>query len=311
MNEPWIVTEAMAGVRIDQWLFQQELVPSRAHGQHWIKAGHVTVNGAPCKANHKLRLGEHILVQPPEPAPTELVPENIPLDIVYQDQDVVVINKPAGLVVHPAEGHGSGTLVHGLLYHITDLSGINGELRPGIVHRIDKDTSGLLVVAKNDEAHIALTEQVKAHEVQREYLALAHGIVQAETGRIEAPIGRDPKDRQRMAVVAGGKPSVTHFRVRQRFGAEPFTLLHCTLETGRTHQIRVHLAYIGHPVAGDPKYGPRKIAFGLPGQALHAWCLRFTHPRDGREMRFEAPLPPLFAQTLEQLQAKKEASLGT
>ncbi|MBC9783303.1 RluA family pseudouridine synthase [Heliobacterium chlorum] len=291
--------------RLDVWLVNRELVPSRTHGQNWIKEGLVKVEGTTVKANYRLRPGDRIEVVPPEPVITEIVPENLPIDIVYQDAHVAVINKPAGLVVHPAEGHASGTLVNALLYHIKDLSGINGELRPGIVHRIDKDTSGLLVVAKHDEAHIHLAEQVKDHFVRREYLAIVHGIIGAETGRIDAPIGRDPKDRQKMAVVPNGKPSVTHFRVLERFPEIGFTLVRCKLETGRTHQIRVHMAYIDHPVAGDPKYGPRKAAFGLEGQALHAQRLDFTHPQDGQKMTFQADPPKTFQKVLETLRSNK------
>ncbi|MZP43879.1 RluA family pseudouridine synthase [Heliobacterium gestii] len=296
------VTPEAADSRIDVWLVQKGLVPSRSHGQNWIKEGLVTLDGGPLKANYRLRPGDVIEVTPPAPEAAAILPEDIPLDIVFQDGDIAVINKPAGLVVHPAEGHWSGTLVNALLHHIKDLSGINGELRPGIVHRIDKDTSGLLVVAKNDRAHIHLTEQVKDHRVRREYLAIVHGVIDAETGRIEAPIGRDPKDRQRMAVTAGGKGAVTHFRVLARFPEQGFSLLHCRLETGRTHQIRVHLAHIDHPVAGDPKYGPRKGAFGLTGQALHAWKLEFVHPRSGEPLQFRADPPAAFVQVLETLQ---------
>ncbi|WP_235919116.1 RluA family pseudouridine synthase [Heliomicrobium undosum] len=299
------VTPAEADSRVDVWLVQKGLVPSRSHGQNWIKEGLVTLDGGPLKANYRLRPGDVIEVAPPAPEAVEILPEDIPLEIVFQDADIAVINKPAGLVVHPSEGHWQGTLVNALLYHIKDLSGINGELRPGIVHRIDKDTSGLLVVAKNDRAHIHLTEQVKDHRVRREYLAIVHGVIGAETGRVEAPIGRDPKDRQRMAVIAGGKSAVTHFRVLARYPEQGFSLLHCRLETGRTHQIRVHLAHIGHPVAGDPKYGPRKVAFGLTGQALHAWKLEFVHPRSGEPAQFQADPPASFVQVLEALQTNQ------
>ncbi|QGG47959.1 RluA family pseudouridine synthase [Heliorestis convoluta] len=299
------VTPEEAGSRLDLWLFQKGIAPSRSHGQIWIRDERVTLHGKALKANYKVRSGDQIQVSKSFPQPVAIGPEDIPISIVHEDEDVVVINKPAGLVVHPAEGHHSGTLVNALLYHIKDLSGINGEIRPGIVHRIDKDTSGLLVVAKNDKAHIDLANQVKEHRVQRDYLALVHGIVPAETGRIDAPIGRDPQDRQKMAVISTGKAAVTHFVVKERFPVDAgFSLLQCSLETGRTHQIRVHLAYMGHPVAGDPKYGPRKSAFNLKGQALHAWRLQFQHPRSQEMMTFEAEAPEVLLKLLGKLRQK-------
>lgn len=228
----------------------------------------------------------------------DIEPEDLHLDIYYEDADVLVVNKPKGMVVHPSNGHFTGTLVNGLMYHCKDLSGINGVLRPGIVHRIDKDTSGLLMVAKNDYAHEKLAAQLGEKTVTRKYFALVHGNIPHEAGTIDAPIGRDPADRQRMAVVDNGKDAVTHFRVLERF--DRFTFIECRLETGRTHQIRVHMKYIGHPLAGDPKYGPKKtIDFG--GQALHAGVLGFRHPRTGETLTFEAPLPDDFAHLLNTL----------
>ncbi|KAB2954695.1 RluA family pseudouridine synthase [Heliorestis acidaminivorans] len=294
-----------AGTRLDLWLFKKGIAPSRSHGQIWIRDELVMRAEKILKGNYKVKAGDIIVVKKPFPQPVEIGPEDIPLAIVYEDDDLVVINKPAGLVVHPAEGNQTGTLVNALLYHIKDLSGINGEIRPGIVHRIDKDTSGLLVVAKNDVAHIDLAAQVKEHQVKREYLALVHGIVPSETGRIDAPIGRDLRDRQKMAVNSKGKPAVTHFSVKERFPVQGgFSLIHCTLETGRTHQIRVHMAYIDHPVAGDPKYGPRKSAFNLTGQALHAWRLEFQHPRHKKLMSFEQEPPEVFQKLLGKLRQK-------
>ena len=241
----------------------------------------------------------------PPPEEVTLAPEAIPLDIVYEDEDLLVVNKPAGLVVHPAVGHHRGTLVNALLDHCPDLSGIGGYLRPGIVHRLDKDTSGLLLVSKSDLAHQGLSAGLKAHRIKRKYLALVCGEVRSERGLIDAPLGRDPKDRKRMAVVADGRPARTHFLIQERFPG--YTLLDVELETGRTHQIRVHLAYAGYPVAGDPVYGPRRARQGghsslnLAGQALHAYRITFTHPRTDELLTFEAPLPPVFEDVLELL----------
>ncbi|MDD2420979.1 MAG: RluA family pseudouridine synthase [Heliobacteriaceae bacterium] len=299
------VGEEEAGIRLDMWLVQKGLVPSRSHGQGLIGEGFVTRNGTPLKGNHRVKAGEKIALWLPEPVAPGILPEDIPLEIVYQDHDLAVVNKPAGLVVHPAEGHPTGTLVNALLHQIKDLSGINGDLRPGIVHRLDKDTSGLLVVAKNDLAHIGLAAQVKAHQVQRDYLAIVHGVIRVKTGHIEAPVGRDPRNRQCMAVVPAGKPALTRFRVQERYPVTGFSLVECSLETGRTHQIRVHLAYIGNPVAGDPKYGPRKPAFNLTGQALHAWRLVFCHPRDGRRLCFKAVPPESFSLVLSELRRRE------
>ncbi|MCF6094759.1 RluA family pseudouridine synthase [Microaerobacter geothermalis] len=284
----WIV-EGDGGERIDKFLSQQEEVWSRSQIQQWIKDGLVTVNGNRVKSNYRVEEEDEIILMVPPPKELLINPEPLPLDIYYEDQDVIVVNKPRGLVVHPAPGHYSGTLVNGLLYHCKDLSGINGILRPGIVHRIDKDTSGLLMVAKNDTAHLSLSQQLKDHKVIRKYIAIVHGNIPHDKGTIDAPIGRDPKDRQQMAVVfKNSKPAVTHFVVLERF--KQYTLVELQLETGRTHQIRVHMKYIGFPLAGDPKYGPSKT-LPIDGQALHAGILGFRHPRTGEDFIFEAPLP--------------------
>lgn len=285
----WTVDAADAGERIDKFITMQTEDWSRSQIQAWIKEGRVSVGGEPVKSNYKVSRDDEVTLRVPPPRELAIQPEDIPLDIVYEDADIVVVNKPRGLVVHPAPGNYTGTLVNGLLYHCKDLSGINGVLRPGIVHRIDKDTSGLLVIAKNDRAHVGLAEQLKEHTVSRKYVAIVHGVIPHEMGTIDAPIGRDPKNRQQMAVVfENSKPAVTHFLVLERF--KDYTLVECKLETGRTHQIRVHMKYIGHPLAGDPKYGPKKT-LEIDGQALHAKTLGFTHPRTKEYMEFEAPLP--------------------
>ncbi len=273
---------------------------SRSFVQTIIAEGRVRINGSPKKANYKLREGDKVEAEIPAPQVLDVAPELIPLDIVYEDQDVLVVNKPQGMVVHPAPGAWHGTLVNALLYHCRDLSGINGVLRPGIVHRIDKDTSGLLVVAKNDEAHRGLAEQIKAHTVARRYRALVHGLINEPSGTVDAPIGRDPSERKRMAVTfEHSKRAVTHYQVLERFSE--YTYLEARLETGRTHQIRVHMAYLGHPVVGDPLYGPKRSSFNLEGQVLHAIHLGFKHPRTGLYLEFEAPLPHYFEQVLKQL----------
>jgi len=277
--------------RIDKLLTEVITDASRSQIQGWLKDKLVEVDGEAVKSNYKVQQGETITWSIPEPEPLEAAPENIDIDIVYEDEDVVVVNKAAGMVVHPSAGHSGGTLVNALLYHCKGLSGINGVERPGIVHRIDKDTSGLLVVAKNDKAHQSLAEQLSNKTVERKYKAIVHGLISHEYGTIDAPIGRDTKDRQRMAVVENGREAVTHFRVLDHY--EDFTLVECTLETGRTHQIRVHMKYISHPLVGDPKYGPRKT-WGLKGQALHAKSLGFEHPRTGEWLKFEAEPPEDF-----------------
>lgn len=284
--------------RIDKIISALNEEWSRSQVQQWIKDGFVTVNGKTVKANYKCSVGDEVVIALPEPEPLDVEPEEMDLDIYYEDADVLVVNKPRGMVVHPAPGHMRGTLVNGLLAHCKDLSGINGVLRPGIVHRIDKDTSGLLMVAKNDMAHESLVNQLVNKTVTRKYKAIVHGVIPHDYGTIDAPIGRDKHDRQSMAVVEDGKEAVTHFRVLERFSN--FTFIECQLETGRTHQIRVHMKYIGYPLAGDPKYGPKKT-LPIDGQALHAGVLGFTHPRTGEYLEFEAPLPPEFEQLLHML----------
>lgn len=292
----WNIEPSDAGERVDKYITLQNEDWSRSQVQAWIKEGRVTVGGEPVKNNYKLQVEDELTLRVPPPREMTILPEPMPLDIVYEDSDVVVVNKPRGLVVHPAPGHYSGTLVNGLLAHCKDLSGINGVLRPGIVHRIDKDTSGLLMVAKNDKAHMSLAAQLKEHSVNRKYVAIVHGVIPHEMGTIEAPIGRDPKNRQQMAVVfENSKPAVTHFVVLERF--KNYTLVELKLETGRTHQIRVHMKYIDHPLAGDPKYGPKQT-LDLDGQALHAKTLGFVHPRTGERLEFEAPLPDEMEQVI-------------
>lgn len=286
-------------VRIDKLLSDINPENSRSQVQTWIADGYVQVNNEDIKANHKCQEGDLVEWSVPEPKPLEIEAEDIPVDIVYEDADVVVVNKSKGMVVHPSAGHTGGTLVNALLYHCKDLSGINGVERPGIVHRIDKDTSGLLVVAKTDLAHESLAEQLSSKKVERKYEAVVHGVIEHETGMIDAPIGRDPKDRQKMGIVNNGKPAVTHFSVLNRY--VHYTHVECKLETGRTHQIRVHFRYIGFPLVGDPKYGPRKT-LDVGGQALHAKSLGFTHPRTKEWLQFEVEPPQIFKDLLEQIQ---------
>ncbi|WP_144468145.1 RluA family pseudouridine synthase [Bacillus pumilus] len=283
------VSEEQTSERLDKFLSTSEPEWSRTQVQQWVKDGLIEVNGKQVKANYKVQAGDQIKVEIPEPEALDVEAEAMDLDIYYEDADVLVVNKPRGMVVHPAPGHVSGTLVNGLMAHCTDLSGINGVMRPGIVHRIDKDTSGLLMVAKNDMAHESLVNQLVAKTVTRKYTAVVHGIIQHDTGTIDAPIGRDKKDRQSMTVTKeSSKQAVTHFDVIERF--DDFTLVECRLETGRTHQIRVHMKYIGYPLAGDPKYGPRKTV-DFNGQLLHAGVLGFDHPRTGEYIEFTAPVP--------------------
>lgn len=286
-----------AGQRLDK-LLSEETELSRGLANAQIRTGQVRVNGQLKKPKYAVQMGDRIHFELPKVEEVTYIAENLPLDIIYQDQDVVVVNKAQGMVVHPSAGHSQGTLVNALIYHIKDLSTINGVVRPGIVHRIDKDTSGLLMVAKNDTAHLAMADELKAKKSLRKYLALVHGNLPKERGIIEAPIGRSEKDRKKQAVTAKGKPALTHFHVLERF--DDYSLIELTLETGRTHQIRVHMAYIGHPVAGDPVYGPKKTLSGK-GQFLHAQTLGFTHPRTGEGMSFTAPLPEIFKETLSNL----------
>ena len=286
-----------AGLRLDKAVADLTEL-SRGLANEQIKNGQILVNGEAKKAKYAVKEGDIISYEVPEPEIVEYVAEDLPLEIVYQDEDVAVVNKPQGMVVHPSAGHTSGTLVNALMYHIKDLSGINGVLRPGIVHRIDKDTSGLLMIAKNDQAHLALADELKDKKSLRKYWAIVHGNLPNDRGVIEAPIGRSEKDRKKQAVTAKGKPALTRFQVLERFG--DYTLVELQLETGRTHQIRVHMAYIGHPVAGDEVYGPRKTLKGH-GQFLHARTLGFTHPRTGEVLEFTAEAPAIFLETLEKL----------
>ncbi|MGX9932188.1 RluA family pseudouridine synthase [Virgibacillus salarius] len=290
------ITEEQHRVRIDKVLADLNKDMSRSQVQTWITQQLVLVNGEVVKANYKCQLGDHIEWSIPKTEPLQLAPEAIELDIIYEDSDLLVVNKPKGMVVHPSAGHQHGTLVHALLYHCEDLSGINGIERPGIVHRIDKDTSGLLVVAKNDQAHQHLSKQLANKDIKRKYHAMVHGNIPHEKGLIDAPIGRDPKDRQRMAVVENGKPAVTHFQVIEQFS--DYTHIECQLETGRTHQIRVHMKYIEYPLVGDPKYGPRKT-IDVNGQALHAKEIAFTHPTTKEWMHFEVDLPDYFQELID------------
>ncbi|ARB40995.1 RluA family pseudouridine synthase [Mammaliicoccus sciuri] len=293
-----IETENEIGVRIDKLLPDLNPDWSRNQIQDWIKLGLVEVNGKVIKANYKTKLNDVIVVTEKVIEEVDIVAEDLGIDVYYEDKDVAVVYKPKGMVVHPAPGHYTGTLVNGLMYVIKDLSGINGEIRPGIVHRIDKDTSGLLMIAKNDIAHRGLVEQLVDKTVTREYTALVHGNIPHEFGTIEAPIGRNPKERQEMAIVDDGKEAVTHFNVIEKF--EKYTLVKCQLETGRTHQIRVHMKHIGFPLVGDPKYGPKKT-MNIGGQALHAGLLGFEHPVTGEYIEKEAPLPEYFETLLEKL----------
>ncbi|EGQ2873466.1 RluA family pseudouridine synthase [Staphylococcus pseudintermedius] len=284
--------------RIDKILPEFNSEWSRSQLQEWIKEGLIEVNGKAVKSNYKLKLGDRIEITEKEVVEADIQAENLNLDIYYEDDDVAIVYKPKGMVVHPSPGHYTGTLVNGLMYQIKNLSGINGEIRPGIVHRIDKDTSGLLMVAKNDVAHRSLVEQLMAKTVKRKYIALIHGHIPHEFGTIDAPIGRNKNDRQSMAVVDDGKEAVTHFNVIETF--KNYTLVECELETGRTHQIRVHMKYIGYPLVGDPKYGPKKT-LEIGGQALHAGLIGFEHPKTGEYIERFAPLPAEFEAVIEQV----------
>lgn len=278
-----------AGTRADVFL-AAKLGVSRSNMQKLLEDGRVKRGEKIIKANYKVCAGEMFVVDIPEPEPIEAVPENIPLDIIYEDDDVVVLNKARGMVVHPAPGNYTGTLVNALLYHCSNLSGINSAIRPGIVHRLDKDTSGIMIVAKNDAAHISLSQQIQSKTAVRTYLAVVRGNIKTDSGTIETQIARDKTDRKKMAVVKeGGRDAITDYEVLERFGK--YTLVRCKLRTGRTHQIRVHMEYLGYPLVGDPKYSPMKTPFGIKGQALHSHTLEFTHPRTGERMKFEAPLP--------------------
>lgn len=301
MKQQIVVTDA--GKRLDKLISEQLPELTRSVVQHLMQDGCVTISGKPVKKNTKAAAGDVITVELPEPKEVAIEPENIPLDIVYEDADIIVVNKPKGMVVHPAPGNWNGTLVNALMYHCGDsLSGINGEIRPGIVHRIDKDTSGLLVVAKNDRAHQSLAEQIKIHSAGRRYYAVVYGTPKEQKGTVNAPIARHPVDRKKMAVVAGGREAITHYEVLEHYSG--YSYLTFLLETGRTHQIRVHMAHIGHPILGDPLYGPSKDKWKLQGQCLHAGELSLTHPVTGERMTFQAPLPAYFTTVLQKLRSQ-------
>lgn len=296
-----ILEASMDGERLDAFLSRSAEGLSRSAAQKLIADGNVRLNGSPARKNDRLRVGDSVELTIPEPREVDIAPKQMPLDIVYEDEDVAVINKPKGLVVHPAAGHQDDTLVNGLLYAMGDsLSGINGELRPGIVHRIDKDTSGLLAIAKNDLAHTVLASQLKDHSMARTYEAVVCGSFKEDRGTVDAPIGRHPTDRKKMCVTQrNSKNAITHWEVVERFRG--YTHIRCRLETGRTHQIRVHMAYIGHPILGDTVYGHKKPELGQDSQCLHAGALCFRHPRDGRPVMVFAPLPDYFQSVLDKL----------
>ncbi|MDU0439467.1 RluA family pseudouridine synthase [Staphylococcus haemolyticus] len=296
-----IENQELVGQRIDKLLPEFNNEWSRSQIQDLIKEDLVTVNEKVIKSNYKVKLNDLIIVTEKEVVEADIQPENLNLDIYYEDEDVAIVYKPKGMVVHPSPGHYSGTLVNGLMYQIKDLSGINGEIRPGIVHRIDKDTSGLLMVAKNDIAHRGLVEQLMDKSVKRKYTALVHGNIPHDYGTIDVPIGRNEKDRQSMDVVDNGKEAVTHFNVLEHFN--DYTLIECQLETGRTHQIRVHMKYIGFPLVGDPKYGPRKT-LDIGGQALHAGVIGFEHPVTHEYIERQAELPKEFETLLEDIRLR-------
>lgn len=300
MAETAVYQADREGERLDLFLARRQPELSRSHVQKLITRGAALVEGRRRKGSYKLTVGERIELTLPEPEPVEIRAENIPLAILYEDHDIIVVDKPRGMVVHPAAGVSSGTLVNALLYHCRDLSGINGAVRPGIVHRLDKDTSGVMVAAKNDAAHLDLAEQIRTKTARRLYLAIVHGNIREEAGTIKGAIGRHPTDRQRMAIVREhGREAVTHFTVLERFGE--YTLIECSLETGRTHQIRVHMTSIGHPLVNDPKYGSRKSPFAIRGQALHSRSLTLCHPATKEQMTFEAPVPEDFARIIKAL----------
>lgn len=299
------IVEENENNRLDAYLASLLTDVSRSYVQKMITGEKVTINGITIvQKKHKVKIGDEVIIDIPEPELLKIEAEDIPLDIVYEDDDLMVINKPQGMVVHPAPGNYSGTLVNALMFNAEKLSSINGVIRPGIVHRIDKDTSGLLMIAKTDEAHQILADQLKDHSVERKYLAICHGRIGNESGTIEGAIARHPKDRLKMAIVPGGKRAVTHFKVIERLKAH--TLVECQLETGRTHQIRVHMSSIGHPLVGDPLYGVKKEKINTTGQALHATTLGFVHPTTGEMMRFEAPLPKHFEEVLRKVKAREK-----
>lgn len=302
MPVQFVIEKEQAGERLDKFLSESLPELSRTYVQKLIKDGQVTVNQQCEKANYKLEAEDRILLTIPDLKEPDILPENIPLDILYEDSDLLIVNKPKGMVVHPSAGHYSGTLVNALLYHCKDdLSGINGVIRPGIVHRIDMDTTGSLLVCKNDFTHNDIAEQLKVHSINRVYHAIVHGVVKAEEGTIDAPIGRHPIDRKKMSINhKNGKHAVTHYKVLQRF--QNYTYIECRLETGRTHQIRVHMASIGHPLLGDRVYGPAKSPANLQGQTLHAKTIGIRHPRTGEYLEADAPLPEYFTKLLKKLE---------
>lgn len=304
IQNKFIVDENNAGERVDKYLSELLENQTRSYIQKLIKEDKVLANDKIVKANYKITIGDVIEITIPDAVILDIKPQNIPLDILFEDEDILIVNKPKNMVVHPSAGHYDSTLVNALMYHCKDqLSGINGILRPGIVHRIDMDTTGVLVVCKNDTAHLSLTEQLKVHSITRKYRAIVHGNVKEDDGVIHAPIGRHPTDRKRMAInPKNGKDAITHYKVLERFGN--YTYIECQLETGRTHQIRVHMASIHHPILGDSIYGPAKAGFRLQGQTLHAMVLGFLHPRTNQYVEFEAPLPAYFEDLLKQLSKK-------
>lgn len=296
-----IITKKQAGKRLDVLLSEECENVTRSYIQKLCKEQRAEVHGKAAKGNYKCKEGDHVCLRIPEPEELSIEPEPMDLDIVYEDQDVILINKPKNMVVHPAAGHYTGTLVNGLMDHCKDdLSGINGVLRPGIVHRIDKDTTGILIVCKNDMAHQSIAAQLKEHSITRKYHAIVYDNIKEEEGTVDAPIGRSPKDRKKMAITPSGRHAVTHYRVLKRL-KKGFTYIECQLETGRTHQIRVHMASVKHPLLGDDVYGPKKQKYSLEGQCLHAKVLGFVHPRTKKYMEFEVPLPEYFENLLKKL----------
>ena len=300
------IEESDSGKRIDIYL--SDIFPdiSRSHFQKMIERGEISVVGKNIRSNYRLKEKDRILIEKdPVPAFVEILPQDIPLSVIYEDDDILIVDKPKDMVVHPAPGHPDGTLVNAIMYHCRDrLSGINGELRPGIVHRIDKDTTGSLVVCKNDRAHHLIAEQIACHSIRRSYLGIVCGVIKEEFGTVNEPIGRNPKDRKKMAVVSGGREAITHYKVLKRL--KGYTYLQFDLETGRTHQIRVHMAHIGHPLLGDAVYGPAKCPFKLQGQSLHAWKLGFVHPSLGEYVEFEAKIPDYMQMLIRRLEVNNE-----
>lgn len=303
MNQEYFVEAGESALRIDRYLSERNQDISRSYLQKLLKDEKVLVDGKPVKSNYKVSAGDKIQLTIPDAVEPEIEAEEMDLDILYEDKDIILINKPKGMVVHPAAGHFSGTLVNALMAHCRDdLSGINGVMRPGIVHRIDMDTTGVLIVCKNDNSHNSIAQQLKDHSITRKYYAIVHGVLKEEEGTVSAPIGRHPVDRKKMSVnEKNGREATTHFRVLERF--KQFTYVECQLETGRTHQIRVHMASIGHPLLGDVVYGPSKSPYKLTGQTLHAGVLGIVHPTTGEYMEFHAPLPDYFEDLLRKLRA--------